>query len=212
MVAMGGYDPSAAIRAAVQADPCVRSVELTGSRAEGTATDLSDWDYRIVSADPVATAGRLPGLAAALNPLAALWDPLSSQQVYMIIMAGAVKADLFPGLPCRPAAGPLHEVTPVDLPAIDAHFWDWTLWLGAKRLRGLDALVAAELAKMWRYLLRPLGATCPPGTQYQAITSYLRLRRQHEQRLRVTVAPDLGAAVITRLQTAGLLSPGLRSR
>ena len=43
---MGGYDPSDAIRAAVQADPCVQSVELTGSRAVGTAADLSDWDYR----------------------------------------------------------------------------------------------------------------------------------------------------------------------
>ena len=96
MATVGGYDPSAAIRAALQADPCVRTIELTGSRAQGTATDLSDWDYRVVSADPVATAGQLPGLIATLNPLAALWDPLSSEQVYMIILSGAVKADLFP--------------------------------------------------------------------------------------------------------------------
>jgi predicted nucleotidyltransferase len=40
-------DPSPAIRAAVLADPRVRSLELIGSRATGTATELSDWDYRI---------------------------------------------------------------------------------------------------------------------------------------------------------------------
>ena len=96
--------------------------------------------------------------------------------------------------------------------AIDAHFWDWTLWLGAKRLRGLDTLVAAELAKMWRHLLQPLGATRPPATPHQAVTSYLQLRHRHEQRLRFTVTPDLGNAVITRLQDAGLLSLKLRSR
>jgi len=106
----------------------------------------SDWDYRIVSTDPAATAGRLPALVAALNPLAALWDPLSSRPVYMIVLPGAVKADLFPGLPPRPPAGLLPEVTATALPAIDAHFWDWTLWLGAKRQRGRDALVAALAA------------------------------------------------------------------
>ena len=132
---MGGYDPSDAIRAAVQADPCVQSVELTGSRAVGTAADLSDWDYRIVSTDPAATAERLPALVAALNPLAALWDPLSSRPVYMIVLPGAVKADLFPGLPPRTPAGPLPGATAAALAAIDAHFWDWTLWLDAKRLR-----------------------------------------------------------------------------
>jgi len=189
MVTMGGYDPSDAIRAAVQADPCVQSVELTGSRAVGTATDLSDWDYRIVSTDPAATAEGLPALVAALNPLAALWDPLSSRPVYMIVLPGAVKADLFPGLPPRPPAGPLPGATATALAAIDAHFWDWTLWLGAKRLRGRDTLVAAELAKMWHHLLESLGAARPPATQHQAITSYLRLRHQHEQPLRVTVPP-----------------------
>ena len=51
------YDPSEAIRAAVLVDPRVESVELIGSRVAGTATELSDWDYRISSADPVAGAG-----------------------------------------------------------------------------------------------------------------------------------------------------------
>jgi hypothetical protein len=98
---MGGdidaRDPSEVIRAAVMADPRVRSVKLIGSRAAGTATQLSDWDYRITSADPGAVASQLPNLTAGLKPLAQQWDPLASAPVYMIILPGAVKADLFPG-------------------------------------------------------------------------------------------------------------------
>jgi hypothetical protein len=101
-------DPSAAIRAAVLADPRVRSVELVGSHAAGTATELSDWDYRLASSDSAAVAARLPGLVAVLRPLGQLWDPLARTPVYMIILSGAVKADLFPGAPPGPvgAANP----------------------------------------------------------------------------------------------------------
>ncbi len=88
---MGSYDPSDSIRAAVLADPCVRSVKLIGPRADGTATELSDWDYHIAFTDAVATAGRrLPGPGSSLNPLAAQWDPLSTQPVYLIVLPGAV--------------------------------------------------------------------------------------------------------------------------
>lgn len=85
-----------AIRAAVLVDSRVRSVDLVGSRASGTATELSYWDYRIASADPAAIAARLPGLVAVLCPLGQLWDPLARMPVYVIISPGAVKADLFP--------------------------------------------------------------------------------------------------------------------
>jgi hypothetical protein len=204
---VGTGDPTGGIRAAVLADPCVRSVELTGSRANGTATGLPDWDYRIISADPAGTARRLPGLVSSLKPLAALWDPLASQPVYMIVLPGAVKADLFPGLPPRPAPAPPPAVSGATLPTIDAHFWDWTLWLGAKRLRGRDALVGTELARMWHYLLQPLGSPHPPAGQQEAVTSYLQLRREQEQRLGAAVPRDLGDAVTARLRAAGLL-PG----
>ncbi len=50
------------------ADSRVQAVVLVGSRAAGTATELSDWDYLIVSADPGAIALQLPGLVAELNP------------------------------------------------------------------------------------------------------------------------------------------------
>jgi hypothetical protein len=205
------YDPSEGIRAALLADSRVQSVELTGSRATKTATELSDWDYLIISADPDAVAVQLPCLVGVLKPLAQLWDPLASTPVYMIVLPGAVKADLFPGQLSRkhPAQSP--RTTADNLRDIDAHFWDWNLWLGAKRLHGQHELVSIELAKMWHHLLRALGATEPPATQQDAISVYLRLRRRSEQQLGHTVTRDLGKAVITRLQATGLLPLRLQS-
>jgi hypothetical protein len=87
-------------------------------------------------------------------------------------------------------------------------FGIWNLWLGAKRMRGHDQLAAAELAKMYQHLLRPLGATEPPATQHDAIAIYLRLRHERDECGGVVVNRDLGAAVITRLQAAGLLPVG----
>jgi hypothetical protein len=222
---IGADDPSQAIRSAVMADARVQSVELIGSRATGTATELSDWDYLIHSSDPGAVAGQLPALAARLRPLAQQWDPLSGTPVYMIILPGAVKADLFPAglvpadlvpatLPSRAAAA--GRALQPDLGDIDAHFWDWNLWLGAKRLRGQDDLVSSELGKMWRHLLHPLGAACqpasaawPPATQQDAVILYLELRRGREQQLGRTVARNLGHAVMARLQATGLLQSPL---
>lgn len=118
----------------------------------------------------------------------------------MIILPGAVKADLFPGAPPGPA-----RVSGGSLRDADAHFWDWNLWLGAKRLRGQDRVVAAELVKMWQHLLRPLGAPAPPASQQDGVATYLRLRVDRERRAGESVARDLGAVVITRMQAARLL-------
>jgi hypothetical protein len=41
-------------------------------------------------------------------------------------------------------------------------FWDWTLWLGGKALRGELQLVTDELAKMHGFLLAPLGVASAP--------------------------------------------------
>jgi hypothetical protein len=199
---LSAYDPSDAIRAAVTADPLVQSVELVGSRAARTATVLSVWDYRIRSADPSAVAERLPDLVVALKPLAHLWDPLAASPVYIVVLPGAVKVDLFPGSPPGPSGW---RTRPATLGKIDHHFWDWNLWLGSKRLRGQDELVSAELTKMWEHLLRPLGAARPPATQQQAVGAYLELRRRHELQLGHPLCRDLGNAVITRLRAAGLL-------
>ncbi len=107
--AIDTYDPSEAIRAAMRADSRVQAVVLVGSRAAGTATELSDWDYLIVSAAPGAIALQLPDLVAELNPLAQLWDPLASTPVYMITLPGAVKADLSSA---RPVARPIESPDP----------------------------------------------------------------------------------------------------
>ncbi len=195
-------DPSDAIRAVILADPGVQSVELVGSRAARTPTELSDWDYRISSADPAALAERLPTMAAKLRPLAQLWDPLAASPVYVIILPGAVKVDLFPGSPATPSRP---RTRSASLDDVDDHFWDWNLWLGSKRLRGQDELVGAELIKMWDHLLRLLGAAEPPATQQQAVSVYLGLRRGRELQLGHAVSRDLGHAVVARLRAAGLL-------
>ena len=200
-----GCDPTDAIRAALLRDPAILSVELVGSRAAGTPTALSDWDFRVSSADAAAVAGRLPALVAGLRPLAQLWDPLAGVPVYMLILTGAVKVDLFPEGPGDPAALVARRAEPASLAAVDAHFWDWNLWLGSKRLRGQDELVGDELAKMWRHLLRPLGAIAPPGTQEQAVSVYFALRRGREQQSGDAVPRELGTAVAARLRAAGLL-------
>ena len=198
-----------AVRTALLADPLVRSVSLVGSRADGTATTLSDWDFHVGSSDPATVSLRLPELTRALRPLSQLWDPLARHPVYMLIVAAAgrqvVKVDLLLDLPeRRPSADP-PAVTAATLPGIDAHFWDWNLWLAGKRLRGTETLVRTELAKMWGYLLKPLGGLAAPTTQPEAIAEYLRLLPRLERRHHIHVAPDLGRAVRATLAANGLL-------
>jgi predicted nucleotidyltransferase len=79
--------PTDAVSAALRADPRVRSVSLVGSRADGTATTLSDWDYHVSSSDPAAVSLRLPDLTRPLRPLSQLWDPLARHPGYMLIVA-----------------------------------------------------------------------------------------------------------------------------
>jgi hypothetical protein len=200
-----GFDPTQAIRTIILADSRVESVELVGSRASGTATVLSDWDYRIRSVDPDEIVRQLPSLVTQLNPLAQLWDPLTGSAVYMVILDGAVKVDLLLDTPIGWASKSASRLPPPTLREVDAHFWDWNLWLGSKRLRGQNELVSAELTKMWRHLLRPIGATRTPATQEEAVSMYLGLRHIREQQLGEPVPRELGNAVVSRLRAAGLL-------
>jgi hypothetical protein len=206
---VASFDPTDAVRAALRADPLVRSVTLVGSRAYGTATALSDWDYHVDSSDPAAVSLRLPDLTRPLRPLSQLWDPLARHPVYMLLLAAtethAVKVDLLLDLPQRRRPADPPPVTAATLPGIDAHFWDWHLWLGSKRLRGNETLVQTELAKMWDYLLKPLGGVTAPTTQQGAIAEYLRLRPWLERRHNVHIAPSLGRAVQQTLAAVGLL-------
>lgn len=59
----------------------------------------------------------------------------------MLVVAGPVKIDLiFEGVPH--AREPAWTVDASTLAGIDAHFWDWTLWLASKVDSGIvDQLI-----------------------------------------------------------------------
>lgn len=84
-----------AIREALGRSEAVSSVVLGGSRAQGVATDLSDWDIYL-EGDPERMVAEIPGLVASFGPLAAFWEPLSEQAGYMVVMDGPIKVDIFP--------------------------------------------------------------------------------------------------------------------
>jgi hypothetical protein len=92
------------------------------------------------------------------------------------------------------------------LASIDGHFWDWTLWLGGKTLRGERQLVAEELDKMHGYLLAPLGVASAPASLDEAVASYRRARAHAIDILGVAVDPELGRQVSEALQLHGLLA------
>ncbi|TML10103.1 MAG: nucleotidyltransferase domain-containing protein [Actinobacteria bacterium] len=162
------------------------AVTLIGSRAAGTATDYSDWDFAVEVDDFHAVGTALSSRLAALKPLAQQWDPLSEHWCYMLMLAGPTKVDLlFPAEPHQ--AEPSWVVSAETLVPIDRHFWDWFLWLTSKEASGKNELVSAELDKMWRHLLRPLGIGEPPSALDKALWSYLEARQAVEAKLGVEV-------------------------
>jgi len=179
-------------------------VQLVGSRAEGRATALSDVDL-LVDADLDALAPDLVALVAPLEPLAAQWDRLSEEASYfMLVLPGGIKADLVFDLP--PTLEAPWRVGAATLPRIDAHFWDWILWLGGKQLGGRDELVESMLGGiMFEHLLGPLGVARPPATIDEAVRTYLAARDAREAELGVTVGRELQEAVLPRLQAAGVV-------
>jgi hypothetical protein len=181
------------------AHPQVRSVRLAGSRASGTATAYSDWDFQVDAADFPTVATDLPALVQPLGPLAQLWDPLSRHHVYALMLSGPVKVDLVFDVP--------HEPEPPWRPgvdtmlAIDAHFWDWLLWLVGNRHRGQRRLIHDELAKMHHHLLQPLGVGAVPDTLEEAAAEYLVARERVERRFAMRVPRRLQGEVQRLLST-----------
>jgi predicted nucleotidyltransferase len=173
------------VTAILNAHPQVRSVRLAGSRARGTATTHSDWDFLVDVTDFPALATDLPALVAPLGPLAQLWDPLSRRHVYALVLSGPVKVDLLFDVPHE--AQPPWRPGPGTMPAIDAHFWDWLLWLVGKRQRGDRRLVHDELAKMHGHLLHPLGVAVAPDSLEEAVAHYLAARERAETTFDVRV-------------------------
>lgn len=169
-----------------------------GSRAEGRATEHSDWDFRVETVDFDAVAEALPRLLAPLDPLVEQWDPLGPEYCWMLILRGPAKVDLiFPDEPhdleppWQPSAGTLE--------ALDGHFWDWVLWLRSKEARRDEARVSAELDKLFRHLLAPLGVAEPPSSIVEAVASYREARGDAERRFGVIVGRELEVAVAPSL-------------
>jgi len=178
----------------------VRRVELAGSRAAGTPTALSDWDFVVETDDLDALATALPDLVAPLQPLAEFWDPLGEPPAYMLILRGPHKLDLiFPREPIDHR--PPWVVRPDTLAAIDAHFWDWILWLAAKRARGRDELVSEELAKMQSFLLGPLGVSAAPASLEEAVEVYLSAAGEAERRFGLRVPRALRDEVLPAIRS-----------
>lgn len=193
-----------AIREALGRSEVVSSVVLGGSRARGLATELSDWDLYL-QGDPAGMMEEIPRLVASFGPLAAFWEPLAEDAGYMVVMDGPIKVDIFP-------VGATRQIQPPwvlgadTLAGIDAHFWDWALWLGGKLLRGQRQLVAEELTKMHRFLLAPLGVVSAPASLDEAVASYHQARAQAVDALGVVVQQELGRQVSTALRRCGLLA------
>jgi hypothetical protein len=89
---------------------------------------------------------------------------------------------------------------------IDAHFWDWSLWLGGKTLRDERELVASELIKMHDFLLEPMGVAAAPTTLDEARAEYLRARASAMGALGVFIDPELGRQVSKALQRHGVIT------
>jgi hypothetical protein len=172
----------------------IQHVELIGSRASGQATPLSDWDFRVVTADFDEIRQDLPQLVIPLRPLAAQWDRLSRTWCYMLILSGPAKVDLIFNEPH--AALPPWRASASTLRGIDDHFWDWMLWLRSKQEAGKRGTVAAELAKLQEHLLSPLGVIAVPRTIEQAVTEYQTARAEWERRLGMRIPRAVEEAVI----------------
>jgi predicted nucleotidyltransferase len=178
-------------------DGRIRRVELTGSRARGTATALSDWDFAVTAAEFEALRDELPSLIAPLRPVVAQWDRLSRRWCYMMILTGPAKVDLIFGR--RHPIEPPWLVSAATLAPIDDHFWDWALWLGSKQLAGRGDEVSAELGRMHAHLLGPLGVAAVPGSLAQAIAEYRAARADRAKALRCRVPRLAETAVLPSL-------------
>jgi hypothetical protein len=178
----------------VAAHPEVRSIRFVGSRAEGRATALSDWDFLVDARDFASVGEALPRLLQPLEPLAQQWDRLSREQCWMLILAGPTKVDLiFPDEPHSDE--PPWEPAADNLDAIDAHFWDWILWLNAKEAGRKAQRVDDELEKMFDHLLGPLGAERRPTSVAEGVDAYRRARDRVEKRFGINVDRALETAV-----------------
>jgi hypothetical protein len=194
-------DTGEAVLALLGGHPLVGHIVLTGSRADGTAHELSDWDFLVTTHDFANLAANLPRALHALQPLAQQWDRYSDHACYMLMLPGPAKVDLiFPDR--KQAWAPPWEPSAETLAAIDAHFWDWIHWLEQKRRAGKTDALAKSLGDMYDLMLAPMGAEAPPASVDEAVETYLVLRDQLEECYGVNVPRKLESAVRPQLSRA----------
>jgi hypothetical protein len=188
------------VRAVLLPHPDIRAVELVGSRAGGSPTPSSDWDFVVVT-ERFDEVGRvLPALVAELEPLGQQWDRIGAYPCYMLLLAGPVKVDLiFPDEPFESL--PPWTVSAETLDGIDQHFWDWILWLASKREKREDELVRRELIKLRDHLLGPLGVDRVPGSIGAAVDGYRAARDEREREFGVEVSRRRQREVLPVLPT-----------
>jgi hypothetical protein len=190
------------VYSALKDHPAVESVRLVGSRANGAATKLSDWDFEVETSDFELLANDLPVIAERLGSLGHQWDPLSAHANYMLMLPGANKVDvIFFDRPFRQR--PPWRVSAETLAPIDHHFWDWTLWLASKETAGKRELAAEELSKMSAHLLEPLGVEETPASVHEAVATYTTARNKAERRYGVTLSRQIESEVRRALREAG---------
>jgi len=175
--------------AAVKRHPAVQDVRLVGSRATGTATALSDWDFAVETDDFEEVVRDIASLLDPLDPLVQQWDPLSDTWCWMAILRGPVKLDFIFANPHQ--SDPPWRPGTDNLIAIDSHFWDWVLWLAAKQTALKTDLVRSELDKLWWHILSPMGVESRPLTIEDALVSYLTARDRFERTLNLSVPRTL---------------------
>jgi hypothetical protein len=193
-------DIAVSVRAVLLPHPDIRAVELVGSRAGGSPTPSSDWDFVVVTERFDEVGRALPALVAELEPLGQQWDRISAYPCYMLLLAGPVKVDLiFPDEPFESL--PPWIVSAETLDGIDQHFWDWILWLASKREKREDELVRRELIKLRDHLLGPLGVDRVPGSIGAAVDGYRAARDEREREFDVEVSRRREREVLPVLPT-----------
>jgi hypothetical protein len=193
-------DLAVSVRAVLLPHPDIRAVELVGSRAGGSPTPSSDWDFVVVT-ERFDEVGRvLPALVAELEPLGQQWDRIGAYPCYMLLLAGPVKVDLiFPDQPFESL--PPWTASAETLDGIDQHFWDWILWIASKREKREDELVRRELIKLRDHLLGPLGVDRVPGSIGAAVDGYRAARDEREREFGVEVSRRRQREVLPVLPT-----------
>lgn len=209
-VAPGGDDLTERVLRAVARAPAVTRLRLVGSRAEGRANPLSDWDFVVETTRFRSAARALERSIRSLDPLGTFWDPLSPHYCFIALLPGPRKVDFLFDEPHT--SEPPYVVGRRTLATMDVHFWDWTVWLAAKERSGKRTLVSQELGKMHGYLLGPLGAVSSPSSISEAVRSYLLARAQAEGRFGARVDRRLTHEALRWLADAGYALPRTGNR